>query len=87
MKKLNADVIYEMARKVAEESTFPGMTHQQEKFNEDPELWVVGFFLAALARLQEKSSTPIGWITEEAGYEDIQEEARKLLKRKKVTTQ
>lgn len=85
--KLNAEVICKLAQQVARAADIFVNDDNEVLFKEDPELWLTGFFLAAKRRLEKKSSsTPIESIVVEATYEDIQEEARKLLKRKKVTS-
>ncbi len=83
--KLNAEVICKLVQQVAKEAEVFESDNHEARFKEDPELWIVSFFFAAKRRLEEKSSTPIGWICEEANYESNQEEAAKLLKRKRVT--
>lgn len=80
--KLNTDLVYDLARQVAEASNVFESDDEDEDFDRDPELWVTGFLLASLKRLQEKSSTSIRSVAQQASYESIQEEAWKLLKRK-----
>ena len=80
--KLNTDVVCALARKVAEASNVFESDDEHKDFDRDPELWVIGLLLAALEHVQEKSSTSIKSVVREASYEDKQEEAWKLLKRK-----
>ena len=82
--KLNAALVYDLARQVAETSNVMESDHEDEEFDRDPELWIVGFFLAALERMRSRlrSSGNLRDTAREASYEHIQKEAWKLLKRK-----
>ena len=75
--KLN-DVLYPIVEQIAQK------LEAKEFFAEDPELYTVALLLVAKKEL--KPGRTIGQVLEEAGYEDNLEEARKLLKRKKVTS-
>ena len=73
--KLN-DVLYPIVEQIAKK------LEDEEYFKEDPELYTVALVLVAKKEL--KPGRTIGQVLEEAMYEDNLDEARKLLKRKKV---
>ncbi|MGH2638475.1 MAG: hypothetical protein ACRDF4_04235 [Rhabdochlamydiaceae bacterium] len=73
--KLN-DVLYPIVEQIAQK------LEDEEEFAEDPELYTVALLLVAKKEL--KPGRTIGQVLEEAMYDDNLDEARKLLKRKKV---
>ena len=75
--KLN-DVVYPIVEKIAQK------LEQGDYFAEDPELYTVALLLAA--RRELRPGETIGQALETAIFEDNTEEARKLLKRKKITS-
>lgn len=73
--KLN-DVVYPIVEQIALE------VEDEDHFAEDPELYTVALLLAAQKNL--RPGMTIGQALEQASYDYNMEEARKLLKRKKV---
>ncbi|OGZ70779.1 MAG: hypothetical protein A3F47_00070 [Candidatus Staskawiczbacteria bacterium RIFCSPHIGHO2_12_FULL_38_11] len=75
--KLNAEVVYSLARQIAKE------LEQENDFEADPEAFTVGLFVAA-KRSFPLGGTIYGTLTK-AFFENTQAEVAKLLGRKKVT--
>lgn len=78
MDKINAKVVYGLLEEIAEK------LEQKRSFDEDPELYLTGMLIAAKKGLRRPGKT-VGQTLEEAPFEDNEEEAAKLLGRKKAT--
>ena len=76
--KLNAEVVYSLARQIAKE------LEQENDFEADPEAFTVGLFVAA-KRSFPLGGTIYGTLIKLAFFENTQAEVAKLLGRKKVT--
>ena len=79
MDRINAKVIYDLLEEIAEK------LEKKHRFKEDPELYLAGMLIAAKKGLARPGRT-VGQVLEEASFEDNQEEAAKLLGRKKAAT-
>ena len=75
--KLNAEVVYKLARKIARELEW------EDRFEEDPEAFTIGL-LVAVTRSFPHGGGIYGTLGK-APFENVQAEVAKLLGRKKVT--
>ncbi len=77
MKKLNSKVVYDLVREISQK------LRKENRFDEDPELYVIGTLIAARDNIRPGAT--IGQMLEKASWEDVQEIAARLLRRKKVS--